>query len=213
MIVDRTGRTQALADGGRRRRARSRARRLERPDRFEACWRGRDRVDGDRLWAVEDCRHVTRGLEQTLLERGRAAGAGAAEVDRAAASRGRTRGKSDSDRRARRRPGGAAGAAARRAACRRGDAARAEAARRSPRRPVAERRRCQQRLRWHLHELDPRCRCRWVRSTAPSGSTGSPGKLARRELTTQVRIARDLLGRCRSADPLDRRARPRAARR
>ena len=24
----------------------------------------------ERLWAIEDCRHVTRGLEQALLERG-----------------------------------------------------------------------------------------------------------------------------------------------
>ena len=24
-------------------------------------------LNGERLWAVEDCRHVTRGLEQTLL--------------------------------------------------------------------------------------------------------------------------------------------------
>ena len=42
------------------------------------------------------------------------------------------------------------------------------------------------------------CRCRSVRSTGPSGSTGVGRKLARREQTTQVRIARDLVGRCRS---------------
>jgi transposase len=27
-------------------------------------------LDGERLWALEDCRHVTRALEQALLERG-----------------------------------------------------------------------------------------------------------------------------------------------
>ena len=27
-------------------------------------------LDAERLWAVEDCRHVTRGLEQTLLGAG-----------------------------------------------------------------------------------------------------------------------------------------------
>jgi len=40
---------------------------------------------------------------------------------------------------------------------------------------VAERRRCQQRLRWHLHELDPSSRSRLVRSTVRSGSTVSAG--------------------------------------
>ena len=63
---------------------------------------------------------------------------------------------------------------------------------------VAERRRCQQRLRWHLHELDPTLavplgaldRAVWIERLAR--------RLARREQTTQVRIARDLLARCRS---------------
>ena len=27
-------------------------------------------LDAERLWAVEDCRHVTRGLERTLVEAG-----------------------------------------------------------------------------------------------------------------------------------------------
>jgi transposase len=63
---------------------------------------------------------------------------------------------------------------------------------------VAERRRCQQRLRWHLHELDPRL-------TVPLGALDRAiwldrltRQLARREQSTQVRIARDLLGRCRT---------------
>ena len=38
---------------------------------------------------------------------------------------------------------------------------------------VDERRRAQQRLRWHLHELDPALAVPLARSTAPSGSTGS----------------------------------------
>jgi transposase len=62
---------------------------------------------------------------------------------------------------------------------------------------VDERRRCQQRLRWHLHELDPTLavplgvldRSIWLERLGR--------RLARREQTTQVRIARDLLGRCR----------------
>jgi transposase len=63
---------------------------------------------------------------------------------------------------------------------------------------VAERRRCQQRLRWHLHELDPALhvplgaldRALWIDRLAR--------QLARREQTAQVRIGRDLLGRCRT---------------
>ena len=139
----------------------------------------------ERLWAVEDCRHVTRRLEQTLLEAG----------ERRA---GRVRGKSDSID---------ALAVAR--------AALQEPLLDSPRAGeetlrelkllvdhrddlVAERRRCQQRLRWHLHELDPTLavplgaldRAVWLERLTRW--------LARREQTTQVRIARDLLGRCRS---------------
>src|SRR5207248_8297969 len=63
---------------------------------------------------------------------------------------------------------------------------------------VAERRRCQQRLRWHLHELEPSL-------AVPLGALDRSiwlerlgRRLARREQTTQVRIARDLLGRCRN---------------
>jgi len=73
---------------------------------------------------------------------------------------------------------------------------------------VAERRRCQQRLRWHLHELDPSLR-------VPLGALDRTvwlerlrRQLARHEQTTQARIARELLGRCReltrSISELDR---------
>ncbi len=63
---------------------------------------------------------------------------------------------------------------------------------------VDERRRCQQRLRWHLHELDPSLQ-------VPLGALDRrvwldriARQLARREQTTQTRIARELLSRCRS---------------
>jgi transposase len=63
---------------------------------------------------------------------------------------------------------------------------------------VDERRRCQQRLRWHLHELDPTLR-------VPLGALDRAvwlerlgRQLSRRQQTTQVRIARELLGRCRT---------------
>jgi transposase len=157
----------------------------------------RSLADGRLLWAVEDCRHVTRGLEQLLLGAGERLVRVPPRLTAPERRRGRTRGKSD-----------------------RLDAlAVARAALREPRldgpRPqeprlrelkllvdhrddlVAERRRCQQRLRWHLHELDPSLQ-------VPLGALDRTvwldrlrRQLARREQTTQVRIARDLLGRCR----------------
>jgi transposase len=153
---------------------------------------------GERLWAVEDCRHVSRGLERLLLEAGEHLVRVPPRLTAPARRRGRSRGKSDAL-----------------------DAlAVARAALREPRlerpRPqeaslrelkllldhrddlVAERRRCQQRLRWHLHELEPALavplgaldRALWLERLGR--------RLARREQTTQVRIARDLLARCRS---------------
>jgi transposase len=157
----------------------------------------RSLADGRLLWAVEDCRHVTRGLEQLLLGAGERLVRVPPRLTAPERRRGRTRGKSD-----------------------RLDAlAVARAALREPRldgpRPqeprlrelkllvdhrddlVAERRRCQQRLRWHLHELDPSLR-------VPLGALDRTvwlerlrRQLARRGQTTQARIARELLGRCR----------------
>ncbi len=152
----------------------------------------------ERLWAVEDCRHVSRGLEQLLLEGGEQLVRVPPRLTAPERRHGRSRGKSDSI-----------------------DAlAVARAALREPRlqgpRPqepqlrelkllvdhrddlVDERRRSQQRLRWHLHELDPSLqvplgaldRGVWIERLGR--------QLARREQTTQVRIARDLLGRCRT---------------
>jgi transposase len=149
------------------------------------------------LWALEDCRHVTRGLEQTLLSAGERLVRVPPRLTAPERRRARTRGKSD-----------------------RLDAlAVARAALREPRldepRPqepplrelkllvdhrddlVAERRRSQQRLRWHLHEIDASLR-------VPLGGLDRAvwlerlrRQLAHREQTTQVRIARQLLGRCR----------------
>jgi transposase len=153
---------------------------------------------GERLWALEDCRHVSRGLERLLLEAGERLVRVPPRLTAPARRRGRVRGKSDAI-----------------------DAlAVARAALREPRldrpRPqeaslrelklltdhrddlVAERRRCQQRLRWHLHELEPAL-------AVPLGALDRGlwldrlrRRLARRQQTTQVRIARDLLARCRS---------------
>jgi transposase len=155
-------------------------------------------LEPERLWALEDCRHVTRALERALLAAGERLLRVPPRLTAPARRRGRTRGKSDSldalavARAALREPG---------------------LDRPRPEEPllrelkllvdhrddlVAERRRCQQRLRWHLHELDPALR-------VPLGALDRAlwlqrlgRQLARREQTTQVRIARELLGRCRA---------------
>src|SRR5919198_4306934 len=155
-------------------------------------------LGGERLWALEDCRHVTRGLEQTLLGAGERLVRVPPRLTAPERRRGRSRGKSDAidalaiARAALREPG-------------------LEGPR--PQEPllrelkllvdhrddlVAERRRSQQRLRWHLHELDPTL-------AVPLGALDRGiwldrlgRRLARRGQTTQVRIARDLLARCRT---------------
>ena len=63
---------------------------------------------------------------------------------------------------------------------------------------VDERRRAQQRLRWHLHDFDPEL-------AVPPGALDRPlwldrvaRRLGRAEQTVQVRIGRELVGRCRN---------------
>ena len=152
----------------------------------------------ERLWAVEDCRHVTRTLERALVAAGERLVRVPPRLTAPQRRRGRVRGKSDAI-----------------------DAlAVARAALQEPRldgpRPgeqvlhelkllvdhrddlVDERRRCQQRLRWHLHELEPTLmvplgaldRTIWLERLSR--------QLARREQTVQVRLSRELLGRCKS---------------
>ena len=152
----------------------------------------------DRLWALEDCRHVTRGLEQALVAGGERLVRVPPRLTAPQRRRNRTRGKSD----------GIDALAVARAALqepqlegpREGEETLRELKLLVDHRDdlVAERRRAQQRLRWHLHELDPSLqvplgaldRAIWVDRVGR--------KLARLEQTTQVRIARDLLSRCRS---------------
>jgi transposase len=150
-----------------------------------------------RLWALEDCRHVTRGLEQTLHRHGQRLVRVPPRLTAPERRRGRTRGKSDLidalavARAALREPGL--------------DSPRPQEGTRELKLLVDhrddlvdERRRCQQRLRWHLHELDPTL-------AVPLGALDRAvwldrlgRQLARREQTTQVRIARDLVVRCRT---------------
>jgi transposase len=154
--------------------------------------------DGERLWALEDCRHVSRGLERLLLEAGEHLVRVPPRLTAPARRRGRSRGKSDA----------IDTLAIARAALQERNLDRPRAGEERLRDLkllldhrddlVAERRRAQQRLRWHLHELDPSLR-------VPLGALDRGlwldrlgRRLARREQTTQVRIARELLARCRS---------------
>ena len=157
-----------------------------------------DSLPAERLWALEDCRQLTRGIERTLLSVGERLVRVPPKLMAPQRRAGRERGKSDPI-----------------------DAlAVARAALREPRldrpRPgeerlrelkllvdhrddlVDERRRAQQRLRWHLHGLDPEL-------AVPLGALDRrvwldrlARRLARGKQSVQVRIARELLGRCRS---------------
>src|SRR6266545_6111177 len=155
-------------------------------------------IGDERLWALEDCRQLTRTLERQLLIAAEELVRVPPKLMAPERRAGRARGKSDPI-----------------------DAlAVARAALREPRlsrpRPdeqrfrdlkllvdhrddlVDERRRAQQRLRWHLHQLDPSF-------VVPAKALDRPvhlervGRwLARRPAEVQVRVARELVVRCRS---------------
>ena len=155
-------------------------------------------LPGERSWAVEDCRQLTRALERALLAADESLVRVPPKLMAPQRRAGRARGKSDPI-----------------------DAlAVARAALREPRldhpRPgeqrlrelkllgdhrddlVDERRRAQQRLRWHLHDLE-------LEPAVPLGALDRGiwlDRLGRRlaglEQSAQVRIARELVGRCRS---------------
>jgi len=112
------------------------------------------RFDGDRVWAVEDCRHLSRRLEADLLAAGERIVRVPPKLMAGTRDSARTYGKSD--------PIDAL--AVGRAALRHPDlpAAYLDGPARELRLLVdhredlvAERTRCINRLRWHLHELDP----------------------------------------------------------
>ena len=152
----------------------------------------------ERMWALEDCRHVTRALERTLQDQGERLVRVPPRLTAPQRRRGRTRGKSDA----------IDALAIARAALQEPELDGPRAGEQTLRELkllvdhrddlVDERRRCQQRLRWHLHELDPGLhvplgaldRAVWLERLSR--------RLARGEQTTQVRIARELIARCRS---------------
>jgi transposase len=172
-------------------------------------------LDGERLWAVEDCRQLTRWLERNLIAAGERLVRVPPKLTVPERRAGRARGKSDA----------IDALAVARAALREPDLARP--------RPdeslfrelkllvdhrddlVDERRRAQQRLRWHLHQLDPTF-------VVPAKALDRPLQLdrvsrwlARQQQELQVRLARKLAATCRSLNraiaELDRELEQRAA--
>ncbi len=154
-------------------------------------------LDPERLWAVEDCRQLTGALERALLAIGESLVRVPPKLMAPQRRTGRLRGKSDpidalavarvalrEPQLDRPRPGEAALRELKLLVDHRDDL-------------VDERRRAQQRLRWHLHDLDPELaipagaldRAVWLDRVAR--------RLRRGEQTVQVRIARELAGRCR----------------
>jgi len=155
-------------------------------------------LDLERLWAIEDCRLLTPWLERQLLGVGEDLVRVSPKLTVPERRAGRTRGKSD--------PIDALAVA--RAALREPDLPRPQPGEHVHREIkllvdhrddlVDERRRTQQRLRWHLHELDPTFVVPLRRLDRASHLERVARWLARREQDVQVRIARELVGRCRS---------------
>src|SRR5438046_1193856 len=153
---------------------------------------------GERLWAVEDCRQLTRWLERQLLARGEDVVRVPPKLMAPERRAGRARGKSD--------PIDALAVA--RAALREPDLSRP--------RPeetvfrdikllvdhrddlVDERRRIQQRLRWHLYQLDPTFAVPLRLLARPSHLERVSRWLARQKQELQVRLARELTTRIRA---------------
>jgi transposase len=152
----------------------------------------------ERLWALEDCRQLTRQLERTLIEAGEQLVRVPPKLMAPQRRAGRLRGKSD--------PIDALAVA--RAALREPNLSRP----RPDEQPfrelkllvdhredlVDERRRAQQRLRWHLHQLDPSFVVPQRRLDRSLHLDRVGRWLARREQGVQARIARELVNRCRS---------------
>jgi transposase len=152
-------------------------------------------LEGERRFALEDCRHVSGRLERFLVERGEACVRVPPKLMAGARRSARTRGKSD--------PIDAAAVA--RAALREPDLPEARLA--GPERElrlladhrddlVAERTRIQGRLRWHLHDLG-------LGAGVPPKALRSARWLERVEEELhdlpgiQARLARELTARCR----------------
>jgi transposase len=151
-------------------------------------------LDPERVWAIEDCRHVSGAFERFLVARGERVVRVAPKHMAGARRSARERGKSDS----------IDAFSVARAALREGletlpqahlDGPALDIRLLSDHREdlVAARTEDQQRLRWHLHDL-------WPEFEIPAGALDTGkwlGKVARRlaraEQTTRVRVARELV--------------------
>jgi transposase len=167
--------------------------RLKGHERLLAWVRG---LDAERTFAVEDCRHVSGSLERFLIGRGETTVRVHPKLMASSRRSARTRGKSD--------PIDATAVA--RAALREPDLPKAVLA--GVERDVkllvdhretlvSERTRIQNRLRWHLHDIDPEI-------AVPTGGLDRYAHLDRLEAqlggldqTVEVRLARSLVARCR----------------
>jgi transposase len=154
-------------------------------------------LEAERLWALEDCRHVTRTLERALLRAGERLVRVPPRLTAPQRRRSRTRGKSD-----------AIDALAIARAALQEPSLEGPRVDEEPLRElkllvdhrddlVDERRRCQQRLRWHLHEVDPALHVPLGALDRTVWLDRLSRKLARHEQTVQLEIARELVGRCR----------------
>src|SRR5262245_37021440 len=153
--------------------------------------------DSERLWAVEDCRQLTRWLERQLLGLGEELVRVPPKLTVPERRAGRTPGKSD--------PIDALAIA--RAALREPDLSRPRPDERVYREikllvdhrddVVDQRRRTQQRLRWHLHQLDPTFVVPLRLLGRASHLERVSRWLAKRQPELQVRLARELVAACR----------------
>ncbi|MEA2183981.1 MAG: transposase [Solirubrobacteraceae bacterium] len=166
-------------------------------------------VGAERVWAIEDCRHVSGALERFLLKRGERVVRVAPKLMADARRFARERGKSDA----------IDAVAIARAAIREGldtlPIARLAGRELDIRllvdhreRLVAQRTALINDLRWHLHDLWPELEIPARVLTAGCWQERVAGRLARAEQTARVRIARDELRRIReltrSIDALQR---------
>jgi transposase len=154
-------------------------------------------LSGERLWALEDCRRLTRWLERQLLAAGEELVRVPPKLMAPERRHGRSRGKSD--------PIDALAVA--RAAIREPTLSRPRPDEEPYRELkllvdhrdaiVDERRRVHQRLRWHLHQVDPTYQVP-LRMLARSLHLERVGRwLARQDQELQVRLARELVSSCR----------------
>src|SRR5215212_3128212 len=162
------------------------------------CWAAG--LGAERLWALEDCRRLTRWLERQLLAAGEDLVRVPPKLMAPERRVGRGRGKSDA----------IDALAVARAALREPALSRPRADEEPYRELkllvdhrdaiVDERRRVHQRLRWHLYQLDPTFAVP-LRMLARKSHLERVGRwLARQDQELQVRLARDLVGSCRKLD-------------